>query len=117
MEFLLVYIREAHPSDGWPLESNAADGVDFADPKDLAERREAARGCVTALRLPMTCVVDDPENRVDTAYAGWPERLFVIERGGRIAYAGKQGPFGFEPEEVARWLRRNIGPPRSAPAP
>lgn len=117
MEFLFVYIREAHPSDGWPMESNTEAGIDFREPKTLAERRERANECLVALPLRMTCVVDGPENAVDAAYAGWPERLFVIERGGTIAYAGKQGPFGFLPEEVADWLRENVGRPVSAPAP
>jgi len=99
------------------MPSNEEEGVDFEDPKTLDERREAARGCVAALPLRMTCVVDDLEDTVDALYAGWPERLFVIERGGKIAVAGKKGPFGFEPEEVERWLRRNVGGPLRAPAP
>ena len=50
----------------------------------------------------MPCVVDDIANTVDEAYAGWPERLFVVENG-RIVYAGAQGPFGLEPDAVDKW--------------
>jgi hypothetical protein len=60
----------------------------------------------------MPCVVDDMDDTADNAYAAWPERLFVVGADGRIAYAGGQGPFGFSPEEVGRWLREHVGPPR-----
>ena len=34
---------------------------------------------------------------VDTTKGGWPERLFVVSKQGRIVYAGDMGPFGFNP--------------------
>jgi hypothetical protein len=46
------------------------------------------------------------DNQVDGLYAAWPERIFVIDRQGKIAYAGRQGPWGFKPEEAERALRR-----------
>jgi hypothetical protein len=55
----------------------------------------------------MPCVVDTIDNKVDAAYAAWPERLFVVSPGGKIAYAGGQGPFGFKPEELEAWLCKN----------
>ncbi len=107
-EFLFVYIREAHPRDEWHLEVNESDRVVVAQPTTFDERQEVAQVCAEALTLTMRCVVDDMDNTCDSAYAGWPERLFVIENG-RIAYAGAQGPFGFEPEALAEWLRRHMG--------
>ncbi len=38
-------------------------------------------------------------------YAGWPERLFIIDDDGTIAYEGGQGPMDFDPDEVEDWLR------------
>lgn len=70
-----------------------------------------ATGCSKALKLTMPGLVDDMNNTTDIAYAGWPERLFVVDKGGRIAYTGKQGPWGFKPDHVAKWLRKNVGPP------
>lgn len=78
----------------------------------LGKRQEVAQACRAALLMTMPCVVDDMENTADEAYAAWPERLFVVDTDGVIAYAGEQGPFGFEPDDVARWLRRNVGQPR-----
>ena len=111
MGFLFVYIQEAHASDEWQVDSNPEDGVIFAQPTTFGMRQDIAQQCTGALSLTMPCVVDDMANSVDEAYAGWPERLFVVGADGRIAYAGGQGPFNFEPEEVGAWLRAHVGKP------
>ena len=49
-------------------------------------------------------LVDRMENAADEEYAGWPERLYVIDEKGTIAYKGETGPFGYHPEEVEAWL-------------
>src|SRR5262245_1106303 len=103
--FLFVYIHEAHPSDGWQMPANQEQGVAFEQPRTFERRAEIAGKCCEALKLSMPCVVDTLDNRVDEAYAAWPERIFIIGADGRIAYAGEQGPFGFHPEEAEKWLR------------
>lgn len=108
-QFIFVYIREAHPSDEWWLDSNKQANVNFAQPTTFEQRQEVAQSCSLALSLSMPCVVDDMQNSADEAYAAWPERLFVVDVDGRIAYAGKQGPFGFEPDEVRAWLNEHLG--------
>lgn len=111
-EFLFVYIREAHPDDEWQLGANRRDSVVLAQPSTFSGRKTVAQRCSRALKLTMPCVVDDMNNTVDNAYAGWPERLFIIDADGRIAFAGTQGPFGFKPNDVRKWLRKNLGRPR-----
>ncbi len=106
--FLFVYISEAHPSDEWQMPSNQQEGVVFAQPKTFAERRSvASQGC-QRMKLSMPTVVDEMDNKVDNLYAGWPERMFIIDVDGRVAYVGKQGPWGFKPDEVEKWLRDNV---------
>jgi len=102
--FLTIYISEAHPDDGWRLQENVRDGFVFNEPKTWEERSRLARVFVEryAWRLPVA--VDNLDNRVEQDYAAWPDRLYVIARGGRILYKGKPGPFGFKPEEVSRTL-------------
>jgi hypothetical protein len=112
-----VYIREAHASDEWQMDDNIKEDVVIAQPRDGAERTGAASTCSAKLSLSMPVLVDKIDNRVDGLYAGWPERIFVVGRDGKIAYAGKQGPWGFKPEEVADWLKTNIGPPGTKPQP
>ena len=110
-EFLFVYIQEAHPADEWPMPDNVEAGIVVNQPRTLEERRVIARRCCDSLKLTIPCAVDTPDNAVDNAYAAWPERIFIIDPAGRIVYAGKQGPWGFKPAEVERWLR-NRGPAR-----
>lgn len=49
-------------------------------------------------------VVDGTDNRVGKAYGGWPDRLYAIDRDGRVAYRGGPGPFGFNPREMEQSL-------------
>jgi hypothetical protein len=96
--FLTVYIKEAHPTDEWQMDSNEREGVCYPQPRTI-ERDFAARHAWT---IPL--LVDPMTNAADEAYAGWPERLYVIDADGAIAFKGDMGPFGFEPEEVEAWL-------------
>jgi hypothetical protein len=45
MAFLLVYIREAHPRDGWQVGANVNENVIFSTPKNLGERTNVATSC------------------------------------------------------------------------
>ncbi len=62
--------------------------------------------CLTKLGIELPALVDRPDNRVERAYAGWPDRLFVIDRNGVVAYKSAAGPFGFKPEQVETALKR-----------
>ena len=43
--FVMVYVREAHPTDGWRMESNDRVGVSLAQPRTYDERVEVAQTC------------------------------------------------------------------------
>ena len=101
-----MYIVEAHASDVWQMESNVKQGVVFASPKSMEEREAVAGSCVRNLHLEFPALVDDFQNSTEKAYTGWPDRLYVIDRDGRVAYKSKPGPFGFHPIDVERTLKR-----------
>jgi hypothetical protein len=101
-----VYIQEAHPSDVWQMESNVHQGVVFASPKDNSERENIATSCVRNLRLKIPAVLDGFDNPTERAYTGWPDRLYVIDRDGRVAFKSKPGPFGFHPSAMEDGLKR-----------
>lgn len=103
-DFLTVYIKEAHPLDEWQMDSNVEEDVCYRQPRTLPERLTIANDFVDRFRYPLPLLVDDMGNAANALYAGWPERLYVIAPGGTIAYKGKPGPFGFQPEEVEAWL-------------
>jgi hypothetical protein len=103
--FYVVYIEEAHPTDGWQMPSNIHDHVLVASARTLDERDAAANTCVVKLGLHIPAIVDDLQDSTERAYTGWPDRLFVIDVSGRVAYKSKPGPFGFHPAEMAKVLQ------------
>ncbi len=86
------------------MDSNEKDGVCYAQPKSMEDRLAIARDFVGKHEYALPFLVDRMENAADEAYAGWPERLYVIDEGGKIVYKGGTGPFGYHPEEVEEWL-------------
>jgi hypothetical protein len=103
-DFYAIYIREAHPSDGWRMESNDRVGIELPQARDDADRVRAAGTCCTALELAMPLLVDSIDNRVGSAYSGFPDRLYLIDRRGHVAYRGGRGPFGYKPRELEQAL-------------
>jgi hypothetical protein len=88
------------------MESNIKDNVVFASPKSYEEREEVAGTCVVNLHLAMPALLDRFDNPTEAAYTGWPDRLYVIDRDGRVAYKSGPGPFGFHPEEMEKVVER-----------
>jgi alkylhydroperoxidase family enzyme len=104
VEFIAVYVREAHPTDGWRMASNDSAGISIKQPLNVEERTGVARRCCSSLKISMPLVVDEMDDRVGQAYSGMPDRLFVIDCKGRVAYKGGRGPFGFKPGEMEQSL-------------
>jgi hypothetical protein len=102
--FLAVYVREAHPTDGWRSEGNDRAGIAFKQPTTTEERTGVAQQCCTTLEIDMPLVVDGLDDRVGHLYSGMPDRLYVIDGDGRVAYQGGRGPFGFIPGEMEQSL-------------
>jgi hypothetical protein len=106
VHFLVVYIREAHPEEGWILPENRRSGVAVHEPKTDEERRVVASACAVNLRMRMPMVVDEVDNAVASAYGGWPDRLYLIGVDRRIAFQSNEGPFGFKPQELANAIEQ-----------
>lgn len=96
VQFLVIYIREAHPVDGWDIGSENR----IYDPQTIRERRRVAGECEATLQYGIRTYVDEMDDAVMTAYAAWPERLYLVGSDGQVLYAGGLGPWGFKPEEL-----------------
>lgn len=103
-DFLFIYVREAHPTDGWAMKSNEKVGVAVAQPKTFEERRKVAEQCSALLKPSIPLFVDDIDDTVGATYSGMPARLYVIDSQGKVAYKSGRGPFGFKPEEMEQAL-------------
>ena len=66
---------------------------------DLQRGCRTARGEQTEV-ADIRTYVDDIDDAVMTAYAAWPERLYLVDVTGHIAYASGLGPWGFIPAEL-----------------
>jgi hypothetical protein len=112
----MIYIREAHPIDGWWLGSGLLGLAlklkgtkavkDVYDPRTMDERRQVATRCDLALKYKIHTLVDDMEDSVNRAYAATPTRIYLVGTDGRVVYAGGLGPFGFKPKELASAIER-----------
>ena len=107
-----MYIQEAHPVDLWQVSSNVTDGVLFASPQTSNERLETAETCVVKLAIKMPALVDGIDNRIERAYTGWPDRLYVVATDGRVRYKSAPGPFGFSTRDLELALTRTLDPAR-----
>jgi hypothetical protein len=106
----VVYITEAHPSDVWQLENNIKDKVVFASPKTEEERAVVAGTCVRKLGIKIPAVLDEFGDSTERAYTGWPDRMYLIDATGHVAYKSKPGPFGFKPDDLKKALARVVQP-------
>jgi hypothetical protein len=104
--FFAVYIQEAHPSDIWQMQSNVRENVIFRNPRSDGERFQVADSCVRTLGIRFPALIDGIDNSVERDFTGWPDRMFLIDREGRIVYKSEPGPFGFHPDQLAAALRR-----------
>ena len=105
---MAVYVREAHPTDGWRLKSNDDAGIAFAQPRSKKQRERVAARCCSTLEMSMPLLVDEIDDRVGHAYSGMPDRLYVIGKDGRVVYKGGRGPFGFNPGEMEQALLMHL---------
>ena len=98
--FYVVYIREAHPEDGWVVTINRDQGITPTDPTSDDERLEVATACALNMKIRIPVVVDEIDDTVARAYGALPDRLYLIGAGGHIAFQGDAGPMGFKPPEL-----------------
>ncbi len=84
----------------WQLSQNLKEDVVFNQPTSIDERANVAQTCMLRLDLAMPILLDDMNNSTDEAYAAMPERLYVVDTRGNIAFKGAAGPWGFD---VALW--------------
>jgi hypothetical protein len=118
VRFLMIYIREAHPVDGWWLGGGliglvirmyrSGASTDTYDPKAIEERRAAAGQCEDALKYGIRTYVDEMDDAVNTAYAALPTRLYLVGLDGRVVYAGGLGPLGFKPAELGAAIAKYL---------
>ena len=101
-DFVMVYIEEAHPSDGFKYANN----VVIKTHQHVDDRIEAASQLLQQ-NPPFPIVCDGMDDAANYAYGALYERLYVIHRG-KIAYEGGRGPMFYRLHEVQEWLENYL---------
>ncbi len=102
--FVMVYVREAHPTDGWRMESNDRVGAIAAQPKSYEERVSVAQRCGKVLDLGFPMLVNTIDDAAGARYSGMPGRLYLVDRDGKVAFKSGRGPYLFKPAELEQSL-------------
>ena len=101
----IVYISEAHAvDDRRPVGIAREKGI--KEHTTYGERCAVAESLVKDKKLTIPCLIDGIDDAVDKDYNGHPDRVFLVGKDGKLAIAGKRGPWGFKPalEEAEAWL-------------
>ena len=111
----MIYIKEIHPTDGWQVEANEQEAVLFQQHQSMAERIETGQACMLKTGCEIPALVDEMDDAVSNAYAGMPERLYLVNRAGHVAYKGGMGPMFFRPSEWEAAIQELLGETSGSP--
>ena len=100
IDFYCIYVREAHPSDGWEMFENIDAGIVEKAPTNQEERADVAETCSLKVPMDFPMLLGDFDNQVELAYAALPVRIFVIDKDGVISYRTGMGPRGMDVDEA-----------------
>lgn len=109
VQFLWVYIREAHPSDGNWVQVNIDEGIILPTPLTLAARENYANQAADYLGIEFASVIDTMDDQVESLYAAWPLRLYLVGTDGNLVYVGGAGPRNYAPAELETAMQQHLG--------
>ncbi len=90
------------------MPQNVKEDVCYPQPHSLEARVAIANDFVQRFQYPIPMGVDGMDDRAMKLYAAWPERIYIIDEDGKIAYKGGIGPAGYHPEEMHAWLEKRF---------
>ena len=112
VQFLLVYLREAHPSrstdsrDKSRIRKPSKGGLDIAQHTSMKERVIAADKCMAKLKMTIPILLDEMDSPFLKAYGGSPAGTAVIDIRGKIAYWNRGAPNGCKPKEAEKTIKK-----------
>lgn len=115
IQWAVVYIREAHAADVWPLKYS----YERPAPASAAERAQYARDCAAELgftRADFRLLCDGMDDAFNTALGAWPTAYYVLDRSGCLVFIGEapDGEFSFDVRAVIRFVHRLGGVQRAS---
>ena len=80
VDFLVVYIKEAHPEDGWVVSMNRDENILIEDPKTKGDRIGVAESCAINLAIKIPVLVDEMDDRIASACGALLDRRYLINQ-------------------------------------
>ena len=107
--YFLIYITEAHPTDGWAPEKAPDSFVNaVAHARTTDDRLVAARAFAQKVDLERPLLVDTIDDELENRYEARPDRLYVI-KGGKVLWRGGVGPFDYDADGLKTFLLTTLG--------
>ena len=103
VDFLLVYVGEAHPLDGWAFDNSR---FQIKQHKTLEDRINAAK-LLFKFNIPCQVLVDKMNDRCSKIFGAQPERLYII-KDGCVVYKGGIGPTFYNIGDARQWLQTHL---------
>ena len=110
VQFVFVYILEAHAADEWPI-AGVNDSV--RQHVSLEDRTLAAQQLldVCAFDENIRLMLDNMSNAFNATYSSWPTRYWIVDAEGRIAVKMMPDPVDntISLHRLCSWLSQHVG--------
>lgn len=90
------------------MPSNTEEGIIYDSPATAEERADIASVCMMRYHFPFRMVLDTMDDATETKYIAEPDRLYVVDPDGNIAWKSGLGPFYFDVEDWYGSLKAEI---------
>lgn len=119
VEFMVVYIKEAHAKSEWWLGEtrlqrlanklfNARVSTEIDAPTTIEERIVNATMAKKAILGDLPTYIDGINDKVNDAYTGLPTRFYLIAKDGTVAWDSGLGPVGFGTEDLDSAIQSHL---------
>ena len=73
------------------------------------ERRDVARTFLDDMDFDLPALLDNIDDKTARDYASLPDRLYLVGKDGKIAFAGDKGPRGFKVDLLEKAILKETG--------
>jgi len=107
LQFALVYIREAHASDRWPMKW----AIEWPEPQSLEARIACAKTCDGDLGWSpqVKIFVDGMDDNFCQSFGAWPAGGYVLDAAGKLLFvcSPPRSDVFFDEEVLFNYLRHS----------
>ena len=107
-EFVMVYVQEAHSEEGWQSSVNQRENISLPPVKTIEQKEQNAATCSRKLDIKFPVVIDGLDRKVESAYAGWPSAIYVLDKKGRIAWRSRLGEVELSTADLDRAIQQTL---------